>query len=744
MLTLIKLAFLVFSLILTGSKDLQDALTDVLARAIILFRYKRPNQPTADQEALLREELQPISILIGRLFIPVGLILALTGAPSDNTQFLDFQKFIHDNAIPILFFLELSVILVFYYTYIYSATRDRLHVSSSSLFVIAYFSLFMTLTIVSEFIFSTTSLATLDDDSVIFGSITLAFILFVSLYCISFLLYISYRALTAARRTLLTSIISAFWFIVLAANFKSHGVPENSYMYSYWVSIIYVYMLVIVTTVFSIIAITSIALALWSEVVKAQLIVQFLLVILLLGSASLVYNKYWNAGRDQNIVALFKDFVIDETDDTDSYENDTHEEDANIAQMYRVTSNTYQRLFADVLGMTKTPGSTEYHYVAGYMYEHGLGTSPNIQLAVKEYLLSDFVMAKLKLAHIYENSQFFKNGGGMAVNIYNSIADTSLLAKYRMAILYDTGGNGITESKSHAFEIYKDISEQNNDAMFKVAFMLEEGIGIKQDVQMSIPLYLDIADSNSDALYRLGKIYLYGKGNIHVDERLGSMYIIRSAINGNVAAQKILANIYQHGSAEIPKNEYVAKIIYEEIMRGGDDSVKNNIDAIEHRTTPDKQTVSTSIEKPNTDKENLSKKAEESISAQVVGEPNNKQVITKEQKNDAIPQTVTTAHEKDGSHKNDDISAKPPCVLNVSAKDNVGVIYKYDEINVRACPAKDCNKVGRGTLKRGEKVIILKKHVTDIGTWDYVKFMTNYGGKCVQRDGYINDLLISK
>lgn len=91
----------------------------------------------------------------------------------------------------------------------------------------------------------------------------------------------------------------------------------------------------------------------------------------------------------------------------------------------------------------------------------------------------------------------------------------------------------------------------DSDAQFDLARLYEQGVGVKQNMDLAIKYYqLSTAQQDLRAEYHLGVIYLEGRG-VKADYKKGMDFLEDAAFKGNDRAQYVLARIYEQGLKDV-------------------------------------------------------------------------------------------------------------------------------------------------------------------------------------------------
>ena len=143
-------------------------------------------------------------------------------------------------------------------------------------------------------------------------------------------------------------------------------------------------------------------------------------------------------------------------------------------------------------------GYAEAQYIIGSIFHHG---GPNVRQDTQEAIKwfdkaarQDHAEAQVILGSIwYENKKFQE-----AFDLWASAADISNHheAQRLLAVLYELG-QGVTQNKKEAFELYKKSAENGNkESQLKIALMYEQGIGVTQNKKESKKWHKEAGKAN--------------------------------------------------------------------------------------------------------------------------------------------------------------------------------------------------------------------------------------------------------
>lgn len=144
------------------------------------------------------------------------------------------------------------------------------------------------------------------------------------------------------------------------------------------------------------------------------------------------------------------------------------------------------------------------------------------------------------------------------------------IATRLLATMYYSG-KGVNQDKDTALEYYLIASDQDAEAAYIAGKMLLSGDGVSADIQEGAELMRQAADmGNINAQVEMARNSL-DQSIDEKDERLKFMFEKSSLYYGKQCAvtendcRKILAYIFNHGLAGLPKSESVANELYKMI-----------------------------------------------------------------------------------------------------------------------------------------------------------------------------------
>lgn len=190
--------------------------------------------------------------------------------------------------------------------------------------------------------------------------------------------------------------------------------------------------------------------------------------------------------------------------------------------------------------------------------------SPNI---VKDVELSDLTQQAL-----FEFTSGTKKGYKSAFKKAEMVfaENNDPIATRLLATMYYSG-KGVKKNKVTALEYYLIASDEDAEAAYIAGKMLLSGDGVNADIQEGAELMRQAADmGNINAQVEMARNSL-DQSIVEKDEKLKLMYEKSSLYYGKQCAvtenecRKVLAYIFNHGLAGLPKSESVANELYKMI-----------------------------------------------------------------------------------------------------------------------------------------------------------------------------------
>lgn len=208
-----------------------------------------------------------------------------------------------------------------------------------------------------------------------------------------------------------------------------------------------------------------------------------------------------------------------------------------VAAQHAVENQDYDKAFKSFTRLSKK-GLSGAYWQLGYLYEHGLGTKPDKEMAKQMYIQSVLMSSSNKTA-IDESSKIPPR-----VKLEQSKDDNDRLL---LAHCYEVGIGGSKDYKK-AIEIYEQLSERNNpEALNILGSMYQNGLGVRQDLSKAAALYARAADANSAmGANNLGYLYLTGLG-VERDYKKAAALFEKAAQREQPAAISNLGWMYLHG-----------------------------------------------------------------------------------------------------------------------------------------------------------------------------------------------------
>ncbi|GES80240.1 kinase-like domain-containing protein [Rhizophagus clarus] len=178
------------------------------------------------------------------------------------------------------------------------------------------------------------------------------------------------------------------------------------------------------------------------------------------------------------------------------------------------TNNKIQEVYNLLLN---NQNSSNYIFLLGYFYHHGIGTSINKQKSFELYLKaadlenSDGINM---LGYCYENGIGTNIDKLKAFNLYGKAANMgNSKAQYNLALMYENG-DVVDKDYYKAFELYLKAAKMGNSkAQYNLALMYENGDVVDKDYCKAFELYKILAESlYLDGILKLGYCYDNGIG----------------------------------------------------------------------------------------------------------------------------------------------------------------------------------------------------------------------------------------
>jgi TPR repeat protein len=126
-------------------------------------------------------------------------------------------------------------------------------------------------------------------------------------------------------------------------------------------------------------------------------------------------------------------------------------------------------------------------------------------------------------------------------------------AMYRLGLLYQTGGQGVTKDYAKAREWYEKAAAKGDaSAMTNVGLLYHSGLGVTQDYTKAREWYEKAADKgNASAMFYLGCLYQYGEG-VTEDYAKAREWYEKAAAKGDASAKFNLRTLPRAGRRPVP------------------------------------------------------------------------------------------------------------------------------------------------------------------------------------------------
>ncbi len=190
-------------------------------------------------------------------------------------------------------------------------------------------------------------------------------------------------------------------------------------------------------------------------------------------------------------------------------------------------------------------GNARAQYYFGLMNERGIGITENIATAYNYFKLSANLgnaQAQYKLAAMYEYGIGISEDVNKAIKWYRKAACQGFFgSKQHNEVLSQTRSVAYSYDKK-----WEGVFDQENDidVPLIIGFMYKEGCGIQQDIKKAAEHFQASAENNNDiALYNLAYIYEYGLGVKKDIDKATEVYLVL-ARRANAAAQYKLYQIF--------------------------------------------------------------------------------------------------------------------------------------------------------------------------------------------------------
>ena len=136
-----------------------------------------------------------------------------------------------------------------------------------------------------------------------------------------------------------------------------------------------------------------------------------------------------------------------------------------------------------------------------------------------------------------------------------------------------------TQDYEHGFPLTLKLAKEGNiEAQHNLAYMYENGQGVKSDIQAALHWYQKAASAGfSLSQTNLGYMYQYGQG-VKQNYKEAFKWYSKAAAQGGVTAKNNLAVLYS-GGLGVTKNEEKAFQLYDELAKTGDAKAQNTVGA---------------------------------------------------------------------------------------------------------------------------------------------------------------------
>lgn len=216
-------------------------------------------------------------------------------------------------------------------------------------------------------------------------------------------------------------------------------------------------------------------------------------------------------------------------------------------------------------------------YLLGECFEHGFGTTENINLAHKYYCEAadgGDMDAKAKLAawHYYGRPPVVAVDYERAFELSGSALEESGVAAYIRALCYDNG-NGVTQSRAKAVEYYEKAAEAGiTGAVNDLAYIYFQGT---HNVQKNYERAFVLAEKAAavgvvDSMTLLGKCYDDGLG-VPGDKEKALEWYRKAAEAGDFRAMRLIGIIYYNGEGDVGEDKALAEQWFRKAAANGDE-----------------------------------------------------------------------------------------------------------------------------------------------------------------------------
>ena len=187
-------------------------------------------------------------------------------------------------------------------------------------------------------------------------------------------------------------------------------------------------------------------------------------------------------------------------------------------------------------------GHADAEFQVGVKYELGAGVPKDPAQAAAWYRKAadqGNPEAEHSLGVLYETGNGVTLDASVAAQLYRKAADQGFApAQFSLGLCYAHGA-GVLQNYTEAVKWYEKAAEQKNtDALMNLAYLYHKGEGVSKDEARSVNLIRQAAEAGSpDAQFRLGMAYNDGDNGKGPDYDQARKWLLRSAEQGDVAAQ---------------------------------------------------------------------------------------------------------------------------------------------------------------------------------------------------------------
>lgn len=169
-------------------------------------------------------------------------------------------------------------------------------------------------------------------------------------------------------------------------------------------------------------------------------------------------------------------------------------------------------------------------------------------------------LAMLTMGNLYGSGVGVKQNYSKAIEWYKkAVAKGNVAAMNYLGLIYRDGVGGTPKNPQAALDLFTKAADQNSsEGYFNIAYMYQNGIGIKSDYQIAIYNYTEAANLGSVlAMNNLGFMYEHGIG-VPKNYRLALDWYLLSAAKGDANAECNVGEYYFYGRG-VTKNYATAK-----------------------------------------------------------------------------------------------------------------------------------------------------------------------------------------